>query len=548
MFKIGWKAAELERTKLQSKIQKEKSELRRKKLENRLKMAKEGQGKQGEVKIPKHTEMEADEEEIEDLEELLDEPVQGKKRKMMSLYSALGKDEFVTGSKDRKSRLDARQKRIAVAEKDNDDDDEEETEEERLRREMVQLQSELQKTERAAVAAHNKIEREKAKRFSARLQEGKFLKQPKVVTLVAVKKKRKSLKTETIRSADEEDEPDTIPEGFHLQEESPHCVNMQRSEDYQAYLCQVVAEFECLLKTGGRDIQEAYGQVIESFYWACRANKNSIIEDADKDEILRLIKDPTCRAWKMKLSGRKMLDPTSIIQEEPIGPQTASEMVSMKLEEVFQMLEEELVTKTPEEVQHIKNTIKNLCKLQALAHRHAANSADYLAQLTDMVSLPATIKVMNSTLRPVVAVKIPEVDDMLERAQQKVEAIRKAREATSAVRPIDEVVFAQNCPTWNPEWSYLKEGKPTAYLASLVTRYMDEIMRKDSQMVMSAKALEAIYHTASSSVGKLISGKHYIGGYELDKLREKKEKEGVTLTQRTKHKCPPAKSSKYTIP
>ena len=207
------------------------------------------------------------------------------------------------------------------------------------------------------------------------------------------------------------------------------------------------------------------------------------------------------------------------------------------------MLEEELETKTAEECQQIKNTIKNLCKSQALAHRHAANSADYLAQLTDMVSLPATIKVMNLTLRPVVVVKIPEVDDMLERAQQKVEAIRKAKEATSTVRPIDEVVFAQNRPTWNPEWSYSKEGKPTAYLASLVTQNMDERMRKDSQTVMSAKALEAIYHIASSSVGKLISGKHYIGGYELDKIRDKKEKEGVTLTQKTKHKRPPAKLS-----
>ena len=97
---------------------------------------------------------------------------------------------------------------------------------------------------------------------------------------------------------EEEDEPDTIPEGFHLQEESPHCVNMERSEDFQAYLRQVVAEFECLLKSGAKNIKEAYGQVVESFYWACRANKNTIIEDADRDKILQSIKDPTCRAWK----------------------------------------------------------------------------------------------------------------------------------------------------------------------------------------------------------------------------------------------------------
>ena len=118
----------------------------------------------------------------------------------------------------------------------------------------------------------------------------------KAVTLVAAKKKKKYMKMGDIASADKEDEPDTILEGFHLQEESPHCVNMQRSEDFQAYLCQVVAEFKLWLKSGGKDIKKAYGQVVESFYWACRANKNTIIEDADKDEILRAIKDPTCRA------------------------------------------------------------------------------------------------------------------------------------------------------------------------------------------------------------------------------------------------------------
>ena len=69
-----------------------------------------------------------------------------------------------------------------------------------------------------------------------------FLKQPKAVSLVETRKKRKSLKTETILSVEEEDEEDEIPKGFHLQEESPHCLNMQRAEDFQAYLRQLDAE------------------------------------------------------------------------------------------------------------------------------------------------------------------------------------------------------------------------------------------------------------------------------------------------------------------
>ena len=63
------------------------------------------------------------------------------------------------------------------------------------------------------------------------------MKPPKAVTLVETRKHKKSMKTENILSAEEgEDEIDDIPEGFHLAAESPHCINMKRSEDYQAYL------------------------------------------------------------------------------------------------------------------------------------------------------------------------------------------------------------------------------------------------------------------------------------------------------------------------
>ena len=81
MFKIRRKAAELERTKLQSTTQKQQSELQRKWLENRLKMAskgtRRGSGKGSTGKNPKCAKEEAEEEEIEDLEELLEDPASG---------------------------------------------------------------------------------------------------------------------------------------------------------------------------------------------------------------------------------------------------------------------------------------------------------------------------------------------------------------------------------------------------------------------------------------------------------------------------------------
>ena len=94
----------------------------------------------------------------------------------------------------------------------------------------------MKKAERAEAQAHDKEERDKVKRYGKHIAEGCYLKQPKAVTLVETRKRKRSMKMENIRSADEEDEPDDIPEGFHLHEESPHCINMKRAEDYQAYL------------------------------------------------------------------------------------------------------------------------------------------------------------------------------------------------------------------------------------------------------------------------------------------------------------------------
>ena len=171
----------------------------------------------------------------------------------------------------------------------------------------------------------------------------------------------------------------------------------------------------------------------------------------------------------------------------------------------------------------------NICRSQALAHRHAADVADHLVMLTDIASIPVVLMVINAVQQPVVAVKIPEVDEMMQRAQDKVDAIRRVKIRTGGVHPIDEVVFAQNIPTYNPEWQHSNEGRATSYLAMLVCRYMNKLQRKDKKVVLSVKALGEIYHMASSSVGKLISGKQYLGGYVMEQQSGKAEAEGKEL-------------------
>ena len=269
-----------------------------------------------------------------------------------------------------------------------------------------------------------------------------------------------------------------------------------------------------------------------------KANKQTILNGADPAEVVAMVPDARCKAWRLKLSGKTTVDPTTLVDITDIGPQMASDIVNLKPQEIFELVEDELVGKLQEEVGRIKKCIGNICREQALAHRHAAEAADNLASLTDMVSLPILVKVISATMRPTMAIKIPEVDDMIARAEQKVEAIRQAKQKVGELKPIDEVVFAQNIPKYNPEWEHSPNGRATAYLATLVCRYMHELQQKDKKVVLSAKALETIYHTASSSIGKLISGKQYLGGAALEQLRDKVEAEGKELPFKKKKKLP----------
>ena len=67
---------------------------------------------------------------------------------------------------------------------------------------------------------------------------------------------------------------------------------------------------------------------------------------------------------------------------------------------------------------------------------------------------------------------------------------------------------------------------------------MHELQQRDKKVVLSAKALETIYHTASSSIGKLISAKQYLGGAALEQLCDKVEAEGKELPFKKKKKLP----------
>ena len=112
-----------------------------------------------------------------------------------------------------------------------------------------------------------------------------------------------------------------------------------------------------------------YGKVIESFYWACKANKQTICNDAKLDNVLASVKDPLCKAWQLKLSGKESVDLTTLIPEPLVAPQRALDVVSFKNpDKILEAVKEELAGKTSIQIKELKITIANICRSQALAH------------------------------------------------------------------------------------------------------------------------------------------------------------------------------------
>ena len=108
-----------------------------------------------------------------------------------------------------------------------------------------------------------KKEREKAETFSKEMNEGKW--KPKTAISVIDEKKKKRIKTlrmEMIQSPDEEDDDDDegagpVPEGFHLLDESVHCLNIGKSDEFKAY-CHQICTYLIQMVRQGRGVEEEY--------------------------------------------------------------------------------------------------------------------------------------------------------------------------------------------------------------------------------------------------------------------------------------------------
>ena len=144
-----------------------------------------------------------------------------------------------------------------------------------------------------------------------------------------------------IPEEDEGDEEEPLPEGFHLLQESVHCINIRKSKEFKAYLNKISTEFIKMVWQGC-GVEEEYQKVVRSMYWACKAVGNgSLINDAAPQCVPGSVKDLNWVAWKLKLTGKTQVVPKELLVDEEEDAQVAVEMTEIDKKEVYKRIKDE---------------------------------------------------------------------------------------------------------------------------------------------------------------------------------------------------------------
>ena len=90
-----------------------------------------------------------------------------------------------------------------------------------------------------------------------------------------------------IQSPDEEEMPEQqpLPEGFRLQADSIHCLNIMEAGKFQAYIRQICNNFISVVKKG-KDVEEEYWKVVRSIYWVCQAVGSKLLIAEAEPELI----------------------------------------------------------------------------------------------------------------------------------------------------------------------------------------------------------------------------------------------------------------------
>ena len=194
-------------------------------------------------------------------------------------------------------------------------------------------------------------------------------------------------------------------------------------------------------------------------------------------------------------------------------PQVAKEMTEIGEKEVYYRIQQDKLF--PAQQKELWYHVQGILQLNALAHKRTAEAAEHLADASKLLFTPRIVTLSNTTARPLVGVHLLIMNKFIKEAQKKHEEMLQQRK--KQYKTIDEICIDQNLPRNAREWEYQVEGDVNHCLAAVVTQYIHQTMMRDKKQFYSRNVLGGMFEVPLSTLNKLLSGKKYMGGAELEK-------------------------------
>ena len=212
------------------------------------------------------------------------------------------------------------------------------------------------------------------------------------------------------------------------------------------------------------------------------------IKVADVEAVMKTVTDVNCMAWKKAMQRVKTGDSKSImkIEEKRTSTIRVIEERDIPLEDDTEVLDlDQLEEKMEEQKKEIKRMLRKFWDHVDKAHEEAACAAGELARLALVLEPEDYFKIVHVGTRPLIAMKIPQVKQMVKEHKDMEERVRSQEEMRNT--KIEDIVIEQNLPTPLQRWKGSKVLLPMRYLVAAVYYFIYSQVDQANPMMNSPR-------------------------------------------------------------
>ena len=314
-----------------------------------------------------------------------------------------------------------------------------------------------------------------------------------------------------------------------------HAKNVQTAAAYEHYMRGIANSIQAEIVLG-TEMQKYYRRVVKSM-WSVALNLKmyKFIKDADLEAVYKAIPDMACVALRNRMEGKKTgaAKEIQLQTEKVIEVQiTREDRRRMPVNRMMANLNDLPADRQAE----IRLKLTRMYGHQEKAHKEASEAcAIFKTLVTDKdIDLNTLRTFAEGTFRPLVAIKIPEVDKLWE--AEEAERARQAKVKADRSRPIDEIIEEQNLPQKPAKGTARPtndEGKGTRAVQAMVHYFVYGAFFEENPKGITQVAKE--FDVPVKSFFGLTTGRKYEGGRQA-KERQAKEEERLLEISRLQEK------------